>query len=316
MKDLYKREISYLRISITDACNLRCLYCVGDEPCSNNSLPADEMSPEEIIHVARAAVSLGIKKIRVTGGEPLIRPDVVQICEGLGKIEGLEELTMTTNGLLLEKYAKQLKKAGVSRVNISLDTMDSNKFCMVTGREELKTVRKGIEAAKEAGLLPIKINVVLLAGINDDEIEKFAALTLMDHIEVRFIELMPIGAANYNDFSFLSGDVVVEKVPELIPVEDSGVAKLYQLPNGKGKVGIIRPVSRHFCPSCNRIRLTSDGKLKPCLHSDEEIKIRHLSGDELIETIKSAIAHKPMEHGDFLEGEQSDSKRGMNRIGG
>lgn len=316
MIDLYNREITYLRISITEECNMRCVYCLGEEACMKNRKNA-AMTPEEILRIAEACVSLGIEKIRVTGGEPLIRRDVVSICNSLGQIEGVKELTMTTNGLLLQEYALPLKEAGVSRVNISLDTMDENKFKMITGSEQLDRIRCGIECAKKAGLLPIKINVVLLSGINENEIEKFVRWTQSDQIEVRFIELMPVGTARqYERFSFLNGNVVFEKVPELIPIAANGVANLYKLPDGKGKVGIIRPVSRHFCPSCNRIRLTSDGKIKPCLHSAEEIDVRHLTGEQLKEAIRGGILHKPMEHGGLQKGEGSCAKRNMNQIGG
>ncbi len=337
MKDRFGREISYMRISITDKCNLRCTYCMGEDSHddSDNQKPEclkrtgnqkpecllgsgnRELSVDEIAEIVEAAVECGIHKIRITGGEPLVRPDVVEICRRIHAIEGVEELTLTTNGIFLEKYAGPLKEAGVSRLNISLDTLDAEKYRSITQRGNIQAVLRGIEAAREVGLLPIKINVVLLKDFNEDEIKSFVNLTKNQPIEVRFIELMPIGAGiEQGAEHYLKGEVVLEKVPELMPAEESGVAKLYRLPNGVGKVGLIRPVSRHFCPSCNRIRLTSDGLLKPCLHFEEEIDIRHLHGVELKLALEQAILRKPMEHEDFTGDKVSRSARDMYQIGG
>lgn len=329
MKDGYGREISYMRISITDKCNLRCTYCMGEgeqqpECFDGGSQPEcfgvgrnTELSADEIAEIVAAAVSCGITKIRITGGEPLVRPDVVEICRRIHEIEGVKELTLTTNGIFLEKYARLLKEAGVSRLNISLDTLDAGKYRNITRKGDIQAVLRGIEAAKEAGLLPIKINVVLLKDFNEDEIISFVNLTRNEPVEVRFIELMPIGPGKEQETErFLSGEAVLCRVPELLPVEESGVARLYCLPDGIGRVGLIRPVSRHFCPSCNRIRLTCDGMLKPCLHFEEEIDIRHLHGVELKRTMEQAILRKPMEHEDFCQGKESRSKRSMHQIGG
>lgn len=274
------------------------------------------LTPEEIQEIVEEAVSLGIHKIRITGGEPLVRPDVVEICQRIHGISGVRELTLTTNAVFLEQYAGKLKEAGVNRLNISLDTMDPGKYRSITGRGNLESVLRGIEAAKAAGLLPVKINVVLLKDFTEEEIPAFVEMTRGEPVEVRFIELMPIGAGIGKEDRFLSGEAVLKCVPELMPEKDSGVARLYRLADGVGRVGLIRPVSRHFCPSCNRIRLTCDGHFKPCLHSLEEIDIRGLHGIELREVIKQAIFCKPMEHEDFQAGKVTGSGRGMHEIGG
>lgn len=321
MKDSFGREISYMRISITDKCNLRCTYCMGAEdvprtkPECLTRLNHKELSVDEIAEIAEAVAACGIHKIRITGGEPLVRPDVVEICKRIHDIEGIHELTLTTNGIFLEKYAYALKEAGVDRLNISLDTLDEEKYQSITGKGNIQAVQKGIEAAKAAGLLPIKINVVLLKGFNEDEITSFVELTRNEPIEVRFIELMPIGKAQEVE-GYLSGEAVLKAVPQLMSAEESGVARLYRLPDGIGKVGLIRPVSRHFCPSCNRIRLTCDGMIKPCLHFEEEIDIRHLHGVELKVALEQAILRKPMEHEDFADGKDSRCGRDMYQIGG
>lgn len=340
MKDQFLREISYLRISITDRCNLCCTYCMGDEATEGKECPesealcsgreeltvdaatasdnrkAPELTVEELAEITEAAVSLGIHKVRITGGEPLMRPDVVEICERIHAIPGVEELVLTTNGVLLKQYADKLKRAGVSRLNISLDTLKEERYRAITRRGDLKTVLAGIEAAKSAGLLPIKLNVVLLKGMNEDEIPAFVELTRAEPMEVRFIELMPIGAGIGKKEQYLSGEAVLKAVPELLPDTDSGVARLYRLTDGQGRVGLISPVSCHFCPTCNRIRLTCDGHLKPCLHASREIDIRHLRGQELREAMKEAIVQKPMEHEDFKKGEISGAGRSMREIGG
>lgn len=338
MKDRFLREISYLRISITEKCNLCCTYCMGDQvgegqEClesdvmcpgreqsgdtkDSGSRTAPELTVEELEEITEAAVSLGIHKIRITGGEPLMRPDVVEICERIHAIPGVKELVLTTNGVLLKQYADKLKRAGVSRLNISLDTLREDRYRAITRRGDIKTVLEGIQGAKAAGLLPIKLNVVLLKGINEDEISDFVELTRAEPMEVRFIELMPIGAGIGSKEQYLSGEAVLQAVPELVPDGNGGVAQLYRLPEGKGRVGIISPVSRHFCPTCNRIRLTCDGHLKPCLHTSHEIDIRHLRGMELREAMRGAILQKPMEHEDFKEGKISGAGRSMREIGG
>jgi len=316
MKDNFGREITYLRISITDECNLRCLYCMpdGKDCLSGNS---DLMSVDEIIEIAAAAVETGISKIRITGGEPLIRSDVLDICRRISELDGVHELALTTNGMLLKDMAYDLKDAGVDRINVSLDTLQTDKYTRITRRGRYADVVEGIRLSREAGLTPIKINTVLIGGFNDDEIVDFCELTRDGGIEVRFIELMPIGAcASFPKHAFIKGDTVLEKVPELVPADNEGVARMYQYPDGKGKVGIISAVNQHFCLSCNRIRLTSDGRIKPCLHSASEISVRGLHDDELSEAIRASILGKPAQHVKLTYGNVSETGRYMNQIGG
>ncbi len=320
MKDTLGRKINYLRVSITDLCNLRCKYCMPEEGvekvCHNQIL-----SLEETFQVIKASVELGVNKIRLTGGEPLIRKGVINLVNQIASLPGVDDLALTTNGLLLKKYARDLKNAGLNRVNISLDTLNEEKFKQITRGGSLKLVLEGIEAAKEVGLLPIKLNTVVIGGFNDDEIERFAQLT-MEGIEVRFIELMPIGqAADWAKSNFISNDAVKDKIKDLTPVynEDiSSPAKYYKLPNATGKIGFINPISNHFCKNCNRIRLTADGKIKPCLHSNQEIDIKTLLREgkqDIKEVIKTAILEKPNQHC-LTEENYKPITRDMVRIGG
>lgn len=319
MQDSYKREINYLRISVTDLCNLRCRYCMpeaGIEKMAHEKI----LTIEEIEEIARVCAELGTRKIRLTGGEPLVRNGIIDICQRLSAIPGIEELCITTNGLLLKKQAKALKEAGVDRLNISLDTLDNEKYKSMTrcavGEKPVDDVFEGIAAARDAGFATIKLNAVLIGGFNDDEIPDFAELTKDGELQVRFIELMPIGeAAAFDKACFLPNETVLERVPALKPAGESGVAKLYQIDGYKGTVGLISPVNHHFCSRCNRLRLTSDGKLKACLHSGRETSIRGLHGEELKKTIAAEIARKP-ENYDLSYENPSSAERNMNRIGG
>lgn len=317
MIDNYGRVIDYMRISVTELCNLRCRYCMPEDGIVKRA--HDEMmTAEETIDAVKAAVSLGIKKIRITGGEPLVKRGIVKLCDAISAIEGVEELCITTNGTLLPKFGKELREAGVSRVNISLDTLDPDKYREITRVGELSNALAGIDAAFEAGFDNIKINNVLMGGFNDDEIEDFVKLTVDRPIEVRFIELMPIGGGmDFDRSGFISCQQVLSKVPELEPLEHSeGVAVLYRLPGAKGRVGLIRPISCEFCGDCNKIRLTSDGMLKPCLHSDAELCIKGLQLDEMTEVMKRAVLQKP-EMRDKLDADNpSHAGRNMNSIGG
>ena len=316
MKDNFGREITYLRISITDECNLRCLYCMPeDEGClaKESSL----MSADEIVEIAAEAVKLGISKIRITGGEPLIRPDVIDICRRISSLPGVNELAVTTNGMLLKEMAYPLKEAGVSRLNISLDTLQTEKYTKITRKGNFQDVAEGIRLAAKAGLTPIKINTVLIGGFNDCEIRDFGELTRTDNVEVRFIELMPIGAcASFPKHAFVKGDIVLQEIPELVEADHSGVARMYQYPDGCGRIGIISAVNQHFCLSCNRIRLTCDGRIKPCLHSKEEVLVKGLHGEELKRALIGAITNKPAEHVKLTYGYVSETERYMNQIGG
>ncbi len=317
MIDNYGRVIDYMRISVTELCNLRCRYCMPEDGIVKRA--HDEMmTAEETIDAVKAAVSLGIKKIRITGGEPLVKRGIVKLCDAISAIEGVEELCITTNGTLLPKFGRELREAGVSRVNISLDTLDPDKYREITRVGELSNALAGIDAAFEAGFDNIKINNVLMGGFNDDEIEDFVKLTVDRPIEVRFIELMPIGGGmDFDRSGFISCQQVLSKVPELEPLEHSeGVAVLYRLPGAKGRVGLIRPISCEFCGDCNKIRLTSDGMLKPCLHSDAELCIKGLQLDEMTEVMKRAVLQKP-EMRDALDADNpSHAGRNMNSIGG
>ena len=316
MKDTFQREITYLRISLTDLCNLRCVYCMPPEGVRKQT--HDQiLSLEEIGEIARAAVELGVKKIRLTGGEPLVRRGVLSLCRELRRIPRLQELTLTTNGLLLPEMAAELKAAGVDRVNISLDTLDPEKYCRITRGGRLEDTLAGIQAARDAGLSPLKLNCVLIGGFNDDEIPALAALTEREPVEVRFIELMPIGdTADFGPEAYLPCEAVLERLPGLEPAGEGGVAERFRLPGAKGFVGLIRPLSRCFCDRCDRLRLTADGCLKPCLHSREEIPIRGLRGEDLVRQLERAVRRKPERHGELSARSRSQSARDMNQIGG
>ncbi len=318
MTDGYGRDIHYLRLSVTDLCNLRCRYCMPEEGIQKHT-HMENLSFEEIVEVARAASELGFRKIRITGGEPLIRRGIVELCAAIKAIGGVEELALTTNGLLLPGLAPGLRAAGVDRVNISLDTLNEAKYRSITRCGELSGALDGIRAAFAAGLLPVKLNFVLMGGVNDDEIADFVELTRRYPLEVRFIELMPIGGGeDFGELAFISASAVLERCGELRPLTagDGGVARLYALPGARGRVGLIRPLSDHFCGECNRLRLTPDGKLKPCLHSSEEINVRGLAGQELKEAIRTAVAHKPHRHAALSGVDMSQAGRDMNQIGG
>lgn len=317
MKDAFNRTINYLRISVTDLCNLRCKYCMPEDGVEKKQ-HSDILSVEEIETIVRAAAELGIDKVRITGGEPLVRNGILEICRRIGVIDGLKDIGITTNGILLGTMAEDLKKAGVSRVNISLDTLDPVKYRQITRRGELSDVISGITASQKAGLLPIKINTVLIGGFNDDEIGNFIEMTKYEDVDVRFIELMPIGeSACWDKKSFIPATRVLEQEPRLEPVARKGAAveTVYRIPGYNGKVGLINPMSQPFCTECNRIRVTADGKLKTCLHSAEEISLKGLPAEAVKERIASAIRNKPLRH--YLnENTKSESARNMFQIGG
>ena len=315
MKDSFGREIYYLRMSVTDLCNLRCIYCMPEDGVRKKR-HEDILSVGEITEIVRAAAVCGITKVRVTGGEPLVRNGIVEICKSISKTPGIRELCMTTNGILLPQYAGEIKNAGVRRLNISLDSIDPKTYREITRTGTLESALEGIYAALETGFDAVKINAVLIGGVNDGEILSLLDLTRRFNVDVRFIEVMPIGeCADWAESRFISTSYVLELAPELYDVGADGVAKLYKLPDGLGTVGLISPISSHFCPTCNRIRVAADGKLKPCLHSAEEIDLRGLRGVELENVIRSAILRKPQKHR-LDVGEISSSRRNMNAIGG
>jgi len=324
--DRYQRPITYLRVSVTDRCNLRCVYCM---PAQGIRLRRHEemLRYEEIVRLVRMAVGMGIRFVRLTGGEPLARKGLTDLVTMLRAIPGLEELTMTTNGTLLAPHACALAEAGLDRVNISLDTLRPERFRRITRRGELKEVLTGIEAAEEAGLGPIKLNMVIVRGLNDDEVAELARLTLEHPWHVRFIEPMPLGSHvlweedRYVPASEVRGRIEAALGP-LSPAQGprgNGPARSFQLQDGLGTVGLITPWSQHFCPSCNRLRLTADGRLRPCLLSEVEVDLRGPMRDgareaELQRLIQRAVELKPIGH--YLEERGGPQGRAMSEIGG
>ena len=299
MLDNQGRNIRYLRLSVTDRCNFRCRYCMPAEGVCKRE-HSEMLSFEELTEIVRTAVSLGVSKVRLTGGEPLVRRGIVDLCRSLRAINGVRELTMTTNGALLPQYAAELKQAGVDRLNISLDTLNEDKFASLT----------------RGGSLADTLNAVLLGGVNADEIPALAQLAQDGKYEVRFIELMPIGeCADWPRERFLSADAVLHALPELQRLPNEGVAERYRMPGWKGKIGLIRPMSHRFCADCDRIRVTADGRLKPCLHSAQEIPLRGLHGENLERALREGMFGKPVSH-HMQSGQPSESRRGMSQIGG
>ncbi len=317
MIDRLGRNITYLRISVTDKCNLRCRYCMPAEGICKKS-HADMLTEDEIITAVEAAAALGITKIRITGGEPLVKKNIVSICRRTAAVEGIEEVCLTTNGIGLTRLASQLKEAGVKRLNLSLDTLDPDKYAYITRIGALEDFRAGLDAAFEAGFEKIKINAVLIGGFNDDEIVSLANLTKQYPLDMRFIELMPMyDSGDFGKEAYLPYSAVLEKLPDAVEVPaDGGVARLYRLPGAKGNIGLISPVSAHFCADCNRLRLTADGKLKPCLHSADEYSIKGLDFAGMQAVMEEAIWNKPAWHGDLDALHRSQAGRNMNEIGG
>lgn len=326
MQDTFQRNIDYLRISVTDRCNLRCIYCMPDEGVELTSY--DEiLRLEEIVKIVRSAVMVGIKKIRFTGGEPLVRKGIIDLIKQVKDIPEIEDISLTTNGILLPEMAKNLKKAGLTRVNISLDTLSPQKFAKITRNGQLSKAWLGIEAARDAGLDPVKINTVVIRGLNDDEIFDFVDLTTKMPVHVRFIELMPIGASQYAAHdSYISSDellAMIGKRRDIVPengVMGSGPARYFRIPGAPGTVGVISPISSHFCGSCNRVRLTAEGQLRPCLQSPREIDLKNplrngASEAELANIIRLAINSKPEKH-DLAQSGWEGNRRVMNQIGG
>ena len=317
MIDRTGRDITYLRISVTDKCNLRCRYCMPAEGVCKKE-HSQMLTEDEIVAVVQAAAELGITKVRITGGEPLIKKNILSICRRTAAVEGIREVCLTTNGLRLPQYAKELKEAGVSRINLSLDTLDPAKYAYMTRIGQIEDFHAGMEAALSAGFHKIKINTVLIGGFNDDEIKNLAGLTRKYPVDVRFIELMPMyDGGDFDEKAFIPCTRVLEELPDAAPVEpDGGVAKLYRLPDAIGNIGLISPVSAHFCSACNRIRLTADGKLKPCLHASDEYSIKGLPFGEMKQIMEQAIWSKPTWHGDLDALHRSHAGRNMNEIGG
>jgi len=305
--DPYKRRINYLRISITDRCNLRCRYCMPEEGIP--LIPHESLlTYEEILRIVRLFAMEGISKVRITGGEPLVRKGMVSLVAQLAQIKGINDLSLTTNGVLLKELAADLKRAGLKRVNISLDSLRRDRFCQITRRDDYERVWEGIVEALSVGLSPIKINMVAIQGLNDDEIESFARLTLHLPLTVRYIEYMPSG----NGEEWREGNVLtipqikgrLEKMGRLNPIQENqkdGPALRFQFEGAVGEIGLIGAVSTHFCADCNRLRLTPDGKIRTCLFSDEEIDLREILRKEgtdrdLKEKLYAALQTKPERH--------------------
>jgi GTP 3',8-cyclase len=322
--DSFDRQINYMRISVTDRCDLRCIYCVSNT--FHDQTHQNTLRYEEIYRVVQAAATIGVSKIRLTGGEPLARLHLDRLVNMLVSITGIEEVSMTTNGTLLARYAAELKAAGLKRVNVSLDSLKPEKFAYITGGDKLKDVLHGIEVANNIGLIPVKVNMVVLKGINDDEILDFARKTITDGWNVRYIEHMPFTGAKMQGNELVSTQeimsVIRKQFGELEPHRPSagnGPAKYYKLPDSNGTLGFIGAVTECFCADCNRFRLTSDGKLRPCLLDDDEIDIREplklgASIEELAEIIQSAAVVKRAQH--HLHGGEMPSARSMRQIGG
>lgn len=378
--DSYNRSIDYLRISVTDRCNFRCVYCMPEEGAP--IAPKQEiLTFEEIDRLARIAVSLGMSKIRLTGGEPLVRKDIGLLVEKIGAIPGLRDLSMTTNGFLLERYVADFARHGLNRINISLDTLRHDRFARIARRGNLDDVLAGIEAAYEAGLSPIKLNCVMMRGWNDDEVVDFARLTLEQPFDVRFIELMPInwskgddsigemkgyfalsGTADYRpngnitlyansdtetfrsvfrmkDASaqtgqldaremrraFISTQELRDRIEcvfgrmEPAEVVTNGPARSYRLPHARGTIGFISQITNDMCVNCNRLRLTADGMLRPCLMADGEVDLRAplrsgANDEEIADLFRLTVRHKPKEH--RLEDGLAPTGRNMSQLGG
>ena len=322
--DSYKRRIDYFRISVTDRCNLRCVYC------SDGAVPhlprLEILSYEEVQRVIQAAAELGIKSVRLTGGEPLIRPYLSRLVELINQIAGIDDISLTTNGLLLAGYAAELKRAGLNRVNISLDTLKTDRYEAITGSNKLPEVLAGIEAARRVGLEPVKINMVVLGGTNDDELTDFARMTLAEGWHVRFIEYMPLMAPAADMAKWVAvpdmANQIEQSLGRLEPgrvASGAGPARYYRLPGARGTIGFIRPMTECFCSECNRLRLTADGRLRPCLLANDEIDLkgplRNGTGLEgLKQLIQEVVASKPQRH-HLAEGLTS-GQRQMWQIGG
>lgn len=321
--DSFGRKIDYLRISLTDRCNLRCIYCMPEDGIIHK--PQTELlSLEEIIRVVEIMASLGVGKIRLTGGEPLVRKGVLSLIKRLSRIERVSDIAMTTNGVLLEDYAAALKEAGLKRLNISLDSLGRERYSAITRQGNLERVLEGIEAAQNAGISPLKINVLLLDGMDKDEVVNFLRLSIENPLHVRFLEFMPVNSFYKTDNPISTNDVLaIAKESfnvEGAAVYGNGPAEVFKIKGGLGTFGVISPLSNKFCFKCNRLRLTSDGFLKSCLHSHLKINLRlalrsGAKDDDLAGHIKSAVEQKPKEHS-LDKGKLLFSEYSMCQIGG
>lgn len=326
MIDTHGRLIDYLRISVTDRCNLRCRYCMPEEGVEDQG-HSRMLSLEQIYRLVKVASQAGISKVRLTGGEPLVRRNITTLIEKISNLSGIEDISLTTNGILFPEMASDLKKSGLKRVNISLDTLDDDKYHYITRKGKLNYALQAVYKALELNMDPVKINVVVIKGFNDNEIIDFAKLAYELPVHVRFIEFMPIG-----DLDFHTRDKVlsIDSVKQVIAqsyklldganIKGDGPAKYLQMEGGKGSLGFISPLSDHFCGECNRIRMTADGKLRGCLYNKSEIDLRlalynNCNDEQLLTLFRRAILMKPGQH-HMLDGWGKDNRRRMYQIGG
>lgn len=325
IRDKFNRTIDYMRISITDRCNLRCVYCMPSDGLRLIEYK-EILSYEEILRIIRIASGLGVRKIRITGGEPLARKDITNLTSSIKNIPGIEDLSITTNGILLEKYAEKLMESGVDRVNVSLDSLRPERFKEITRGGDINVVLRGIETARKSGLLPVKINMIPIKGLNVDEIIDFAKITLNSDYHVRFIEFMPFGSRGFwSADKYIPRDEIksiVETLGPLTPVRvrKNGPSKYFRLKDAQGVIGFISAITHHFCEECNRLRLTSNGKLKPCLFSETEIDLKPaLRGgapdDEIERLLRLAIEIKPERH-NISDRSDLNIFQAMSQIGG
>jgi len=325
LSDSFQRPINYLRISLTDRCNLRCIYCM---PAKGVQLMShgDILTYEEIYTIAQAAAELGINKVRLTGGEPLVRLELSQLIQMLAQIESIDDISLTTNGTLLARYAAELKQAGLRRVNISLDTLKPDRFKSITRSSfNIGDVMEGINVARSVGLNPVKLNMVVMSGVNDDELIDFATKSIDEDWHVRFIEFMPLNEMSNTASYFVSVSEMrkrlelLGKLEPCLPSIGNGPAKYFRFPHARGTVGFITPVSEHFCIHCNRLRLTADGKLRPCLLAEDEIDLKQplrngISSAELKQLIERAVVNKPLRH--YLAEGYVPKDRPFSQVGG
>jgi cyclic pyranopterin phosphate synthase len=321
--DSFQRQINYLRISITDFCNLNCVYC---SESSVPRLPREEiLRYEEIKRLISIAAAMGIKKVRLTGGEPLLRPDLTRLVQMISGTPGIDDIALTTNGTLLSTYAVELKNAGLTRVNVSLDTLRADRFRAITGNDKLADVLAGIELARQVGLTPVKVNIVVMRGQNDNEVIDFARKAVNDAWDIRYIEYMPFGGSDVERGRLVSSQELMERLRilgQLVPCGTeigNGPARYFRVPGARGTIGFISPITEHFCSTCNRLRITADGQLRPCLLDDDEIDIKKalrsdVSDAELKALIERAVTIKRERH-HLNEGEQAP-ERPMRQIGG
>jgi len=325
IKDSFNRRIDYLRISITDKCNLKCIYCMSSKGPKNFN-NAEIMTDEEIVRFVRIAHKHGLRKVRITGGEPLLRKNIISLISSIKEI-GINNLSLTTNGIMLAGLAGDLKKAGLDRVNISLDTMSAGRYKEITEKGDINRVWEAIKEAERVGLSPVKINVVPIRGINDDEILSFASLTFEKDYHIRFIEFMPVTSDGiWRKEKCVSSNEIIEIVSRLGSLESfkfrgEGPSRNYRIKGAAGVIGIISPITDHFCSSCNRLRLTSDGKIRPCLFSKVQIDIKTpmrggSTDDELESLFLHAISIKPERHKLDENITAADNIKNMSKIGG